>query len=71
MSGDIVYAVFTKPWKDMGLSALGGMVKKIGFDGIELPVRPGKPASRCGVSSLTRRHPSWTGLGFPPLFWVL
>lgn len=34
-------SVFTKPWKDMELGALGEMVKGLGFDGIELPVRSG------------------------------
>lgn len=33
--------VFTKPWKDMALEALGDHVAGLGFDGIELPVRPG------------------------------
>ena len=33
------YAVFTKPWK-MPLPELGKFVKGMGFDGIELPVRP-------------------------------
>ena len=36
----IQYAVFTKPWK-VPLPVLGGMVHNWGFDGIELPVRPG------------------------------
>lgn len=36
----IKYAVFTKPWK-MPLPELGRFVKGMGFDGIELPVRPG------------------------------
>jgi len=40
MSGEgIRYAVFTKPWK-MPLPELGKFVKDMGFDGIELPVRP-------------------------------
>src|SRR5689334_22873276 len=40
MSNDILFTVFTKPWKQP-LQALGKMVKGLGFDGIELPVRPG------------------------------
>jgi len=36
----IQYSVFTKPWK-LPLSELGKLVKGWGFDGIELPVRPG------------------------------
>jgi sugar phosphate isomerase/epimerase len=41
MSGNsIVFSVFTKPWK-MPISELGRFVKGLGFDAIELPVRPG------------------------------
>jgi sugar phosphate isomerase/epimerase len=36
----IQYSVFTKPWK-LPLPELGKLVKGWGFDGIELPVRPG------------------------------
>lgn len=36
----IAFSVFTKPWK-MPLSALGEHVASLGFDAIELPVRPG------------------------------
>jgi sugar phosphate isomerase/epimerase len=36
----IQFSVFTKPWKQP-LSVLGKQVKSWGFDGIELPVRPG------------------------------
>ena len=36
----IEYSVFTKPWK-LALPELGRQVKSWGFDGIELPVRPG------------------------------
>jgi len=39
-SEGIEFSVFTKPWK-MPLRELGGFVKGLGFDGIELPVRPG------------------------------
>lgn len=34
------YTVFTKPWK-MPLPELGEFLQKLGFDGVELPVRPG------------------------------
>lgn len=41
MSSDpIDFAVFTKPWK-MPLPELGAFVQRLGFDGVELPVRPG------------------------------
>jgi sugar phosphate isomerase/epimerase len=33
--------VFTKPWPEQSLAELGQMVKKLGFDGVELAVRPG------------------------------
>jgi sugar phosphate isomerase/epimerase len=33
--------VFTKPWPDLSFAELGKMVRGMGFDGIELPVRPG------------------------------
>ncbi len=36
----IQFSVFTKPWK-IPLPELAGLVKGWGFDGIELPVRPG------------------------------
>ena len=36
----IAYSVFTKPWK-MPLPELARLVSGLGFDGIELPVRPG------------------------------
>ncbi|HUS47743.1 MAG TPA: hypothetical protein VM098_06470, partial [Phycisphaerae bacterium] len=35
------YTVFTKPWKDKTLAELFAFVKGLGFDGVELPVRPG------------------------------
>lgn len=36
----ITFTVFTKPWK-LPLPELAQFVKKLGFDGVELPVRPG------------------------------
>lgn len=33
--------VFTKPWPEMSPGELGRFVKTLGFDGVELPVRPG------------------------------
>ena len=33
------FSVFTKPWK-MAASELGEFVHALGFDGVELPVRP-------------------------------
>ena len=40
MSAKTKFTVFTKPW-EMALPDLGKFVKSMGFDGIELPVRPG------------------------------
>lgn len=40
MNSRIEYSVFTKPWK-APLPELAGFVKSLGFDGVELPVRPG------------------------------
>ena len=37
---EIKFSVFTKPWK-ISLDELGALVRGFGFDGIELPVRPG------------------------------
>lgn len=34
-------AVFTKPWKTLSLPALARHIRSLGFDWIELPVRPG------------------------------
>lgn len=39
-STNIAFSVFTKPWK-MPLPGLGKLVRDLGFDGIELPVRTG------------------------------
>lgn len=35
------YTAFTKPWPDLSLGELGALVARMGFDGVELPVRPG------------------------------
>ena len=40
MGANVEYTVFTKPW-NMPLPELGKFVKNLGFDGVELPVRPG------------------------------
>ena len=45
MSGAKVrFTVFTKPWK-MPIAELGKFIHNLGFDGIELPVRPGYPVT--------------------------
>jgi len=35
------FAVFVKPWKQMSIAEVGRHVKQLGFEWIELPVRPG------------------------------
>lgn len=37
----IQFSVFTKPWRTLPLRELASKVSKFGFEGIELPVRPG------------------------------
>ena len=37
------FALFVKPWKSLTLAELGKHVRQLGFDLIELPVRPGFP----------------------------
>jgi sugar phosphate isomerase/epimerase len=36
-----VFTVFTKPWKDLTMEDLATHVKRLGFDGVEFPLRPG------------------------------
>lgn len=35
------FTIFTKPWPELPLPELARFVKDMGFDGVELPVRPG------------------------------
>ncbi|MBN9189726.1 sugar phosphate isomerase/epimerase [Microbacterium sp.] len=35
------WSVFTKPWREPHIGALGELVADMGFDAVELPVRPG------------------------------
>ncbi len=37
-------SVFTKPWKNISADQLGALVREIGFDGIEFPLREGYQA---------------------------
>jgi len=50
----IVYSVFTKPWKTIELARLGAFVSGLGFDGIELPVRPGYQVEPETVATLPK-----------------
>lgn len=36
----VTYTVFTKPWPALPISQLAALVAGLGFDGVELPVRP-------------------------------
>ena len=38
---NLIFSVFTKPWRDMSIKELGLYVKELGFEGVELPVRNG------------------------------
>lgn len=35
------FTVFTKPWRTLPVAELGDLVAALGFDGVELPIRPG------------------------------
>ena len=39
----VYFAVFAKPWKKLPISELGKHIRRLGFEWIELPVRPGFP----------------------------
>jgi sugar phosphate isomerase/epimerase len=51
MTSQITWSVFTKPWK-IPIPELGAYVHGLGFDGIELPVRPGYPIAPENVAEL-------------------
>lgn len=40
VSKDIIYSTFTKTWNALSLEELARLVAGMGFDGVELPVRP-------------------------------
>lgn len=46
----VQFSVFTKPWKATSLAELGRLVRSLGFEGIELPVRPGFPVEPANVA---------------------
>jgi sugar phosphate isomerase/epimerase len=54
MADKIVFSVFTKPWPMLSLPALGKFVSGLGFDGIELPVRPEYQVAPENVADLPR-----------------
>jgi sugar phosphate isomerase/epimerase len=52
-NGPIRFSVFTKPWT-LPIPELGAHVHALGFDGIELPVRPGYPVTPDNVEDLKK-----------------
>ena len=48
------FTVFTKAWPQLEVAKLGDLVRGLGFDGIELPVRPGFQVT---PDAVTRRLP--------------
>jgi sugar phosphate isomerase/epimerase len=50
MSTDVSFSVFTKPWR-CGIDELGAKIAALGFDAIELPVRPGYPVHPDNVAA--------------------
>ncbi len=40
-AANVQFTVFSKPWQEMSLPELGAHLKGLGFDGVELPIRPG------------------------------
>lgn len=59
----IRYSVFTKPWPTMSLAELGEWVAGLGFDGIELPVRPGYQVPPERVGELPQAAAQLAGCG--------
>ena len=41
MSSEIIYSYFTKPWKNQSLEELAELTVRLGFNGIEFPLRDG------------------------------
>ncbi len=49
------FSVFTKPWKNLSLEVLGTLVKDMGFDAIEYPLRDGYQVQPCdGVKGIKK-----------------
>jgi sugar phosphate isomerase/epimerase len=45
------WSVFTKPWREPGIGSLGELVAGMGFDAVELPVRPGYQVTPAEVAT--------------------
>jgi sugar phosphate isomerase/epimerase len=52
-ASNVTFSVFTKPWR-LSLPELGEHIRKLGFEAIELPVRPGYPVAPETVKELPR-----------------
>jgi len=50
MQNEITFAVFTKPWR-CGIEELGATIAALGFDAVELPVRPGYPVNQDNMTT--------------------
>ena len=48
------FTVFTKPWPDLSLKDLGRLVKRLGFDGVELPIRDGYQVTPATVGTMLK-----------------
>ena len=48
------FNIFTKPWMDLSLSELASLVKELGFNGVELPIREGYQVSPNNISSILK-----------------
>ena len=48
--GNIAFTVFSKPWT-LPLPELAALVKSLGLDGVELPVRPGYQVEPANVAN--------------------
>ena len=60
------WSVFTKPWREPQVGALGELVAGMGFDAVELPVRPGYQVTPDEVStalSAAARELARSGVG--------
>lgn len=45
------FSLFTKPWPTKSIDEIGHMAHWLGFDGIELPVRPGFPVNAANAAT--------------------
>lgn len=51
---NVTFTVFNKPWK-LALPELGQHISRLGFDGVEMPVRPGYPVTPENVGTELKR----------------